>query len=147
MSFEDGLAAEVPDVEGLLDLEAEGLDVEPETDFASGEAPASFGGLNFNPSIQPKSLLANFVDLGGSSSSISNDSTRSGCAAFVGATVGGFAGTAIGGLAGVGVGAFVGAVDLDGVARESLLVSCFFLPKENQLFLADFSSVGSSAGS
>lgn len=137
----------MPDAAGLLDLEAEGLDVEPEADFASGEAPASFGGLNFNPSIQPKSLLANFADLGGSSSSISNDSTRSGCAAFVGATVGGFAGTAIGGLAGVGVGALVGAVDFDGVPWDSLLVSCFFLPKENQLFLADFSAVGSAAGS
>ncbi len=136
----------MPDAAGLLDLEAEGLDVEPEADFASGEAPASFGGLNFNPSIQPKSLLANFADLGGSSSSISNDSTRSGCA-FVGATVGGFAGTAIGGLAGVGVGALVGAVDFDGVPWDSLLVSCFFLPKENQLLLADFSSAGSSAGS
>ena len=147
MSFEDGLAAEVPDVEGLLDLETAGLDVEPVVDFVSSEAPASFGGLNLNPSIQPKSLLVSFADLGGSSSSISNDSTRSGCAAFVGATVGGFAGGATVALAGTGVGAFVGAVDLDGVARESLLVGCFFLPSENQLFLADFSSVGSSAGS
>ncbi len=137
----------MPDAEGLLDLEAAGLDVEPEVDFVFVEAPASFGGLNFNPSIQPKSLLASFADLGGSSSSTSNDSTRSGSAALAGATVGVFAGGAIGVLTGVGVGALVGAVDLDDVAGESLLVCGFFLPSENQLFLAGFSSAVSSGGS
>ena len=133
----------MPDAEGLLDLEPAGLDVEPEVDFVFVEAPVSFGGLNFNPSIQPKSLLASFADLGGSSSSTSNDSTRSGSAALAGATVGVFAGAAIGVLAGVGVGALVGAVDLDEVARESLLACCFFLPSENQLFLTAVSSGGS----
>ena len=43
-------------------------------------------------------------------------------------------------LAGTGVGALVGAVDLDGVAWESLLVGCCFLPSENQLFFAAVSS-------
>lgn len=123
-----------------MDLEAAGLDVEPEVDFGFVEAPASFGGLNFNPSIQPKSLLASFADLGGSSSSTSNDSTRSGSTALAGATVGFFAGGPIGVLSGVSVGALVGAVDLDEVAGESLLVCCIFLPSENQLFLAGFSS-------
>ncbi len=137
----------MPDAEGLLDLEAAGLDVVTEVDFVSGDAPASFGGLNFNPSIQPKSLLASFADLGGSSSSTSNDSTRSGSAALAGATVGIFAGGATGVLAGVGVGALVGAVDLDGVAWESLSVCSFFLPSENQLFLAGFSSAISSGDS
>ena len=137
----------MPDAEGLLDLEAAGLDVEPEVDFVFVEAPASFGGLNFNPSIQPKSLLASFADLGGSSSSTSNESTRSGSAALAGATVGFFAGAAIGVLTGVCVGALVGAVDLDDVAEESLLVCGFFLPSENQLFLAGFSSAVSSGGS
>lgn len=140
MSFEEGLAADVPDSEDLLDLEAAGLDVEPVVDFVSCEAPASFGGLNLNPSIQPKSLLVSFADLGGSSSSTSNDSTRSGSAALAGAAVGGFAGGATVALAGTGVGALVGAVDLDGVAWESLLVGCCFLPSENQLFLTAVSS-------
>ena len=140
MSFEDGLAAEVPDAEGLLDLEAAGLDVEPEVDLVSCVAPESFGGLNLNPSIQPKSLLVSFADLGGSSSSTSNDSTRSGSAALAGATVGGFAGGATVDFAGTGVGALVEAVDLDGVAWESLLVGCCFLPSENQLFLTAVSS-------
>lgn len=140
MSFEEGLAAEVPDSEDLLDLEAAGLDVEPVVDFVSSEAPASFGGLNLNPSIQPKSLLVSFADLGGSSSSTSNDSTRSGSAALAGAAVGGFAGGATVALAGTGVGALVGAVDFDGVAWESLMVGCCFLPSENQLFLTAVSS-------
>ena len=143
MSFDEGLAAEVPEAEDLLDLEAAGLDVEPEVDFVSSEAPASFGGLNLNPSIQPKSLLVSFADLGGSSSSTSNDSTRSGSAALAGATVGGFAGGATVALAGTGVGALVEAVDLDGVAWESLLVGCCFLPSENQLFLTAVSSAAS----